>query len=61
MKINESVSDKEIAQELNPEYMSPCSKLTFVTDIQIANKTIRELRIKESSLVMLRKISEEMN
>ena len=61
MKIDEFVSDKEVAQVLGPEYMSPCSQLTFEADIRIAKEKIHERRKKESSLVMLKKSSESMN
>ena len=61
MKIDEFVSDKEIAQELGPEYMSPSSRLTFEADIRIANENILERRKKEPSVVMLQKNSESMN
>ena len=61
MKINEFLSNKEIAQELGPEYMSPCSQLTFEADIRIAKEKILERRKKESSVVMLKKTSESMN
>ena len=61
MKIDEFVSDKKIAQELGPEYMSPCSQLTFEADILIAKEKILERRKKESSVVMLKKTSESMN
>ena len=61
MKIDEFVSDKESAQELGPEYMSPCSQLTFEADIRIAKEKILERRKKESSLRMLKKTSESMN
>ena len=61
MKTNEFVSDKEIAQELGPEYMSPCSQLTFEADIRIAKEKILERSKKESSVVMLKMTSESMN
>ena len=61
MKIDEFVSDKEIAEELGPEYMSPCSKLTFKADIWIAKEKILERRKKESSLVMLKITSKYIN
>ena len=60
MKIDEFVSDKEVVQELGPEYMSPCSQLTFEADIRIAKEKILERRKKESSLVMLKTTSESM-
>ena len=49
MKIDEFVSDKVIVQELRPEYMSPCSQLTFEADIRIAKEKILERQKKESS------------
>ena len=54
MEIDDCVSDKEIAQKLGPEYMSPCSQLTFVADIRIAKKKLLELRKKESILELLK-------
>ena len=60
MKSNEFVSDKEIAQELSPEYMLPCSQLTFEADIQIAKEKILERQKKESSLGMPTTTSESM-
>ena len=61
MKTDEFVSDKEIAKELGPEYMSLCSQLTFEADIRISTEKILERRKKESSVVMLKKTTESMN
>ena len=55
------MSDKEIAQELGPEYMSPCFQLTLEADIQIAKEKIFDRLKKEFSLGMLKKTSESMN
>ena len=55
------MSNKEITQELGPEYMSACSQLTFEVDIQIAKEKILERQKKESSLGMILKTSEIMN
>ena len=46
--MDEFVSDKEIAQELDPEYMSPCFQLTFEADIRIAKEIFSTVERKSS-------------
>ena len=41
---DEFVSDEEVSRELGPNYISPCSQLTFEADIRIAKKRILERR-----------------
>ena len=41
---DEFVSDKEVSCELGPNYISPCSQLTFEADIRNAKERILERR-----------------
>ena len=38
------MSDEEVSRELGPNYISPCSQLTFEADIRNANERILERR-----------------
>ena len=40
----ELVSDEEVSRELGPNYISPCSQLTFEADIRNAKERILERR-----------------
>ena len=40
----EFVSDEEVSRELGPNYISPCSQLTFEADIRNAKTRIFESR-----------------
>ena len=40
----EFVSDAEVSRELGPNYISPCSQLTFEADIRNAKKQILQRR-----------------
>ena len=40
----EFVSDEEVSRELRPNYISPCSQLTFEADIRNAKERILERR-----------------
>ena len=44
----ECVSDEEVAAELGPDYVPPCSQLTNKADIQNAKERILERRKKRS-------------
>ena len=39
---DEFVSDEEVSRELGPNYISPCSQLTFEADIRNAKERIFE-------------------
>ena len=41
---NEFVSDEEVSRELKPNYISPCSQLTYEADIRNAKERILERR-----------------
>ena len=40
----EFVSDEEVSREVGPNYISPCSQLTFEADIRNAKERILERR-----------------
>ena len=52
--ITDCVSDDEVAAELGPDYIPPCSQLTNEADILIAKKRILESRKKETIQDMLK-------
>ena len=59
--MTECVSDEEVAAELGPDYVFPCSQLTYEADIRNAKERILERRNKESIQGNIIKASKTMD
>ena len=55
------VSDEEVAAELSPDYNTPCSQLTYETDIWNAKERILERRKKKSIQGFIKKAFKSMD